>query len=99
MGQLLTSSAVPRMTPAIREARTSPGRPVPHMRGTRLTWSPTIREAGHRTGGSAPSAEALRPLARALVALALEVRAEGLALGEPWRSDGPTGKGGGRCVA
>jgi hypothetical protein len=48
--------------------------------------------------GSAPSAETLRPLARALVALALEVRAEGLALGEPWRSDGPTDKGGGRCA-
>jgi hypothetical protein len=46
-----------------------------------------------------PSTEALRPLARALVALAMEVRGEGLEVGCERRSHGPTGKGGGRCAA
>lgn len=46
-----------------------------------------------------PSADALWPYARALVALALEVRSEGLALPGVRRSHGPLGKGGGRCVA
>jgi hypothetical protein len=47
--------------------------------------------------GSVPSAEALRPFARALVALAVGVRADALATGAPWRSDGPRSKGGRPC--
>jgi hypothetical protein len=47
----------------------------------------------------APAAAAFGPYARALVALALEVRAEGLALPGERRSHGPLGKGGSRCVA
>jgi hypothetical protein len=46
-----------------------------------------------------PSPEALRPYARALVVLAIEVRAEGLALPGERRSHGPIGRGGGRCAA
>lgn len=54
--------------------------------------SPTIRD-------TRPSPEALRPLARALVALAIEVRSEGLEVGGEQRSHGSVGKGGGRCAA
>ena len=51
-------------------------------------------------GGGRPvrSAAALRPYARALVALAREVRAEGVALPGEQRSHGPIGRGGGRCA-
>jgi hypothetical protein len=41
--QLLTPGAVSRMTPAVREARASPGQRVPRLWGTPPTWSPTIR--------------------------------------------------------
>ena len=46
-----------------------------------------------------PPPEALRPYARALLTLATEVRAEGLALPSGRRSHGLIGKGGNRCVA
>ena len=41
------------MTPAIREA-TAPGPVVPHMRGTRPTWSPVIREVGSEPAARRP---------------------------------------------
>jgi len=46
-----------------------------------------------------PRPEALWPLARALVALALEVRAEDLAPGQKKRPHLPSGKGGCPCAA
>jgi hypothetical protein len=54
VGQLPPPSAVPRMTPAIREPRASPGRPVTRMRGIRLTWSPAIRELGNEPAARRP---------------------------------------------
>ena len=62
--------------------------------GVALLHHPRGREG---CGVAVPSAEALRPYARALVALALEVRAESLALPAGKRSHGPIGRGGGRC--
>jgi len=57
------------------------------------------RQSGNQAPVTAPPPGALRPYARALLTLATEVRAEGLALRGGRRSHGPIGKGGNRCVA
>lgn len=59
--------------------------------------APIFEDATPGPSDSVPSAEALRPFARALVALAVEVTADGLATGATWRSDGPRSKGGRPC--
>lgn len=76
--------------PSVR--RTPPPRVQAH--GRRHGRGPTADDRRAR-----PCPEALWPLARALVALAIEVRAEGLEVGDGWRSHGSVGKGGSRCVA
>ena len=68
-------------------------------RGAAHRESITTREADAGAEAAVPSPEALRPYARALVVLAIEVRAEGLALPGERRSHGPIGRGGGRCAA
>ena len=57
------------------------------------------RQDGNQAPVTVPPPGALRPYARALLTLAIEVRAEGLALPGGRRSHGPIGKGGNRCVA
>jgi hypothetical protein len=69
------------------QAGGGPSRVHHHLRG------------GTDTEAAVPSVDALRPYALALVGLAIEVRADGLALSPGSRSHGPIGKGGGRCAA
>jgi hypothetical protein len=60
---------------------------------------PRAANTTERGSPTPPPPEALRPLARALVALALEVRAEGLAPGQKKRSHLPSAEGGRPCAA
>lgn len=90
----------PRASITIREGHNLDGRGRSRARDSPHRGPiTTSRMVGVHVGRRASGAEALRPYARALVALALEVRAEGLALPGEGRSHGPLGKGGSRCVA
>lgn len=69
-----------------------------HPRG-QVPRQPRASSPAGRGSPALPPLEALRPLARALVALAMEVRTDGLAPGQEKRSHLPTGKGGRPCAA